>query len=141
MMRLRILIELIAVAAVFTACNSGRNTYREIQKNGLRVQLGRFADHHGEAYRIRLIPENRGAGIVTKTSGIDPLKNMDSCFYMLNGKQKIYPVAVQFIASGSETSFEYVAVFNDSVSVSQNTMIYEDKYINRKTYRFDPEVK
>jgi len=89
------------------------------------------------SYQARLIPGKKKNETGTNETKQDLLYRMDSTFYIIEHHKKIYASLVQPVANGLKDSYEYLLQFeSDSMLDDQQIeMIYQDKYISKRTYR------
>ncbi len=81
-------------------------------------------------YNVRILPKKELLE-QNSTIGRNMMYGADSCFYIMEGVHKIYPIGTECIANGVANSFEYLVRFDSKVSAE---LFYQDKYINKKNY-------
>jgi hypothetical protein len=57
--------------------------------------------------------------------------DVDSCFYMDNGKKRIYPIYITPIASGLDKTFEYIVGF-EKEELKSGALVYFDRHLSKK---------
>jgi hypothetical protein len=116
-----------------------QSSIKELTIKGLTIQIKKMENEPGDltsvVYAARLIP----AKTIQKESDTSKTKlwyKMDSCFYIQNGKEKIYASLVQPIANGISGSFEYMLSFDsqDDGFKRDKILVYQDRYLNHIKY-------
>ncbi|MHA4894142.1 hypothetical protein ACXZ1K_05265 [Pedobacter sp. PWIIR3] len=94
------------------------------------------ADKEGLSYNIRIYPDQKFTQGNLKLSE-QMMYRADSCFYLLDGQNKIYPLSTEYVAAGSSKYFEYLVSFGYIKNEKGQSMplIYQDKYMNKKNYQ------
>ena len=126
---------------IMGSCRHKDRSFKEIIGNGLTIQVEQLKnvenDSTGITYKARLIPDKQIMEGKTQQEKTALYYRMDSCFYIADGNKKVYASMVQPIANGVAGSYEYLLGFelNSQERKDSIDMIYQDKYINRQTYR------
>lgn len=118
------------------ACRN-REEPRTLGDKQLTIQVQKVADRddEGKSVRVRIFPERVAFSGLDRAGRENLLYRMDSCFYLENGAQKIYPSAVLPVANGLSTGFEYLVSFEGTSSAQiRMRLIYEDRFLNKKRY-------
>lgn len=125
--------------SLFASCKHSR-PFMEAKDADLTVQIMAMDDssndQHSISYRARLIPDKQLMEGKTREEKNALYYQMDSCFYFTVGGVKTYAALVQPIANGVSGSYEYLLQFEKPKLLNTDTMsfVYQDKYINKKTY-------
>ncbi|WP_139112905.1 hypothetical protein [Mucilaginibacter sp. PPCGB 2223] len=85
---------------------------------------------------MRLIPDKQLIEEKSSNQKTALYYKMDSCFYIAEGLKKNYAVMVQPVANGVSGTYEYLLEFENGNAPQADTinLIYNDKYINQKSY-------
>lgn len=128
--------HLLLALFVLSACNSNYNSGEQLDQD-LRIQaMKRKGATDDQVYNVRIFPKME---ILEANKSIS--KNMtyhiDSSFYFIKNKARVYPQSVECIANGVVNSFEYLIRFDpDGLSEKEDLpLVYQDKYINQKIYQ------
>lgn len=125
---------IIALLILMAGCRTQNQSVKELNDEDLVMQV---QEHTDKSYRVRLIPETKF--LIDKTSDLrnNMWYKMDSCFYIIRGEQKIYPVMQEPVANGISSSFEYLLLFDDAQAPEKGEeikFIYKDRHISKKSY-------
>jgi len=111
----------------------------EVKDKDLAIQVIKIENQQNDrqdlSYAVRLTPDKHillpGDNKMTTALWY----HMDSCFYLSQGKKKIYPAIIQPIANGIGGTFEYYVAFDESIKENKPLrLVYQDKYLNKKKY-------
>ena len=139
----KILIILLLCITGLDACRQNKETVKQIKNQGLTLMImktpGGPEDADEITYSARLIPDKE---LLDKNDNLNTamLYRMDSCFYLQQGKEKIYAILTQPIANGVKGSFEYLLSFEkQGIKNNKWAFVYQDKYLNHKTYKIETD--
>jgi len=115
-----------------------RSPFLEIKDQDMTIQAMQLKDQNGEtdlSYKVRLTLNDKNINSQSSTKNNDLLYRMDSCFYATENGKKTYPIMVQYVANGVKNSYEYLVQFErNKQSTDSITIVYDDHYLNKKTY-------
>jgi len=138
-MKVNILFYSLSCLAVFASCKHAK-PLMEARDADLTVQIMAIddssKDEQAVSYRARLIPDKKLMEGKTREEKNSLYYQMDSCFYFTVAGVKTYAALVQPIANGVSGSYEYLLQFEKPKLINTDTLslVYQDKYINKKTY-------
>lgn len=137
MKALKKVVIVVFLITFFYSCKHGGRLVEAGDKD-MSVQLIRLDNNGGNdgglSYKVRLIPDKKLLQGKGREERNKLLFKMDSCFYLVNGVQKIYASMVQPVANGVGDTYEYLLVFDEKLNPDSLTMVYQDKYISQKSY-------
>jgi len=129
---------LILSLIILASCGHGNSSFSEIKDHDLTIQVMQLKDDGDSiiTYKARLTPDKQLLETKSKDEKQALYYTMDSCFYINKGNIKIYAALVQPIANGVSGSYEYMLQFEKDKKLNTDSinLVYQDKYINRKTY-------
>jgi len=124
---------------VISACRQNKDVIKQIKVQGLTLMVmktpGGPEDADEMTYSARLIPDK---GLIENKNAVVTAMQykMDSCFYLQQGKERIYASLTQPIANGVKDSFEYLLSFErQGIKNNKWDFVYLDKYLNHKIYK------
>lgn len=129
---------MLAISLSISSCHK-KNSILEIGDKDIIIKAQQIKNQGQESgvinYAIRLTPNKRFTNPENKQLTTEFWYQMDSCFYLIQNKKKIYPAIIQPIANAVEGTFEYYVVFDkgDTEGTSMK-LVYQDKYLNKKQY-------
>ena len=134
------MIFVFSVGLLFSSCSSGKLPFGETKDKDLTLQVMGVKSNRIDtayfSYKARIIPDKIFLSLKSQQEKSSLSYRMDSCFFLKQGKEVIAASMVQPIANGVPGSFEFLLEFEKVASGVNNkpTLIYRDKYLNRKTY-------
>jgi hypothetical protein len=137
----KVTIMILIVAGMLLSCKHKNKTFGELSNSGLTVQIMQLKNAGNDSgrwsYDVRLIPDKQLSEDITSQVKTAMYYRMDSCFYISNGSNKLYASMVQRIPNGIAGNYEYLLDFEMGERQNQDSveMVYQDKYINHKTYQ------
>jgi hypothetical protein len=121
---------------ILAGCGKKYNSGQVLDQE-LTIQAMKTKDADGSMlYHVRVFPKKEILE-ANKSINKEMMYGADSCFYLMDHQNKIYPLSVSYIANGVANSFEYMIRF-DPAKVSSELpadFFYQDKYINQKNYQ------
>ncbi|MGZ3759799.1 MAG: hypothetical protein ACXVAY_12960 [Mucilaginibacter sp.] len=137
-MKKKLVIVLVSLFTI-TACRH-QHTLHEIKDKELTLQVMELESVPGNgttrSYKARLFPATafREGKVETRTAALR--YQMDSCFYLQAGRQKIYAAMVQPIANGIKGTYEYLIDFDLGTAAKDDCeLVYQDKFLNHRKYQ------
>jgi len=129
---------LIVLLSIYS-CNRDKDRFKETEDNDLVIQIFRMEQTLQDSgivnFRLKIIPKKSINRLISKDLHEKLLYRMDSSFYLLEGKNKIYPVLIQSIANGNTRNYEYlISVEADDMLLRKAKLVYQDKYLTKKQY-------
>ncbi len=126
-------------AVLFFSC-SRKQPFAETKDKDLLIQVigsKGLPDSAGLEYKVRIFQELKKEATDDKKLREKMMYQVDSVFYRMEGLEKQYAEGVTPIANGIKNCFEYLVVFPGTkpAGTHQDILIYQDKYINNKTYQ------
>ena len=118
------------------ACRSKRPSAQKGDKE-LTIQATKVkADNSGEEYRVRIFSIDKMDNAIVKKINEGMRMDTDSLFSRISNGLKEYPQIVIPVAASIKNCYEYILIFNEAPAYNQDSqvLIYQDKYINGKTY-------
>jgi hypothetical protein len=131
--------SLLIFISILASCGHKNAAFREVKDRDLTIQVMQLKDaedDHTISYKARLLPDKKLLESKSKDEKQALYYTMDSCFYINTGNTKIYAALVQPIANGVSGSYEYLLQFEKDKDLKTDTiaLVYQDRYINKKTY-------
>ncbi|OCX53370.1 hypothetical protein BEL04_03455 [Mucilaginibacter sp. PPCGB 2223] len=133
-------IVFILISLSLAGCRSSDSSFKQVQDGDLTIQVTHLKavskDDNLLSFKLRLIPDKQLIEEKSSNQKTALYYKMDSCFYIAEGLKKNYAVMVQPVANGVSGTYEYLLEFENGNAPQADTinLIYNDKYINQKSY-------
>ncbi len=113
--------------------------FKELRDKDVTIQIAALKDNDADNlnYKARLVFNKEVAGSMPMNIRNKFYYKMDSCFYIKNGDNKLYPDLVQSVANGVSGSYEYLLEFGSNPTVEGDSIevVYQDRYTSHKQYQ------
>lgn len=129
--------QFICLLLLIAGCKD-KGEFKEVEKQGITVQLIEKQVENGLQYNVRIIPDAGYSGTL-KSKNEKMYYHADSCFKVQKqgAIEDIIATAVEPIASGFQNQYEYLIYFDDVDG--PYCFIYHDKYLSGQLFEFDFE--
>lgn len=129
--------QFICLLLLIAGCKD-KGEFKELEKQGITVQLIKKEVGSGLQYNVRIIPNAEYLGSL-KSKSEKMYYHADSCFKVQKqgAMEDIIATAVEPIANGLQNQYEYLIYFDDVDGPYR--FIYHDKYLSGQLLEFDFE--
>lgn len=134
-------LRIILYGLILSGCSSAKRPYGELKDKDLTFQAVLLEDKPEDTglytLRARITPDKL---LFTRKTGEEKSRliyGMDSCFYLQQGARRLLAAQVVPVAGGVSGTFDYLVSFKKETpdKTGSWSLIYQDRLLNRKTYR------
>ncbi|MDB5146545.1 MAG: hypothetical protein JWQ57_565 [Mucilaginibacter sp.] len=132
-------LKLLMIILLIQGCKTDE-TGKTITDKGLTISMSAVKDAAGDnkglAFKAMLVPSATLIADSGKALNLAMTFKNDSAFFIEKNGEKIFAAMVQPVANGIKGSFEYLILFNPVQQTDTLSVVYQDKFLNKKRYTF-----